>query len=434
MFQKCVLFVAVMSVCAQEEGALPVATVYLEHDGEASERGAFYRGEVSTLKGAYEKLGGEEASCIRVVRDERAYVAEELRIRNNGGITFEGVNKARDGSEEAAIDCDVRARSALFTCEKVVQFRYLGFEFPASSTKWEALIKANEMSTSLTISNCRFVRVGAQARGEMVALAEEEGSLEKSLVRAFAGSVALNTVSCTDASSTALFSLSPFYFEGVSAVSLNGVEISQVAVQNGAAIGIFDKSDKPSAVVIEGLDVQEVNAENGAAAGLEISLISEESTVAIGRTSKCTFKFCRAAGGKAGAMLISVAKATSNLQLPSASNLEIDSTNTANSTARSIFIVAPDFEEFSKQEDAFEFASDFDESASGWVVGAADGEADGEAELVDVYEHVKGNTDGHPKTTSSKNDDSSSLSLMISINVPIGFVILVIVICCCVCR
>ncbi|KAH7819450.1 uncharacterized protein MONOS_7137 [Monocercomonoides exilis] len=409
MFQKCVLFVAVMSVCAQEEGVLPVATVYLEHDGEASDGGA---------------------SCIRVVRDERAYVAEELRISNNGGITFEGVNKARDGSEEAAIDCGVRARSALFTCEKVVQFRYLGFEFPASSTKWEALIKANEMSTSLTISNCRFVRVGEQQRGEMVALAEEEGTLEKSLVRAFAGSVALNTVSCTDASSTASFSLSPFYFEGVSAVSLNGVEISKVAVQNGAAIGIFDKSDKPSAVVIEGLDVQEVNAENGAAAGLEISLISEESTVAIGRTSKCTFKSCRAAGGKAGGMLIRMAKATSNLQLPSASNLEIDSTNTANSTARSIFIVAPDFEEFSKQEDAFEFASDFDESASGWVVGAADGKA----ELMDVYERDKGNTEDHPKTPSTGDEkDSPAISVIMAVDIPIGVATSVIVVCCCFC-
>ncbi|KAH7819696.1 uncharacterized protein MONOS_4868 [Monocercomonoides exilis] len=377
----------------------------------------------SSLKVAFSKLNGipcSEGYFIEIVKDESQFTAEEMTISNEKGITIEGVNSDGNGNAEVAIDCAVGASSDLFTCEQKVEFKSLAFNFPTSEKKWNSLIHGNEKSASLTISNCKFVRIGAQSPEKMAINADGGDVVVGSLVSVVGGKVAMDTVSCTDSSSTVSFSSSPFSFSSVSSASLNGVEISNVNVQNGAAIAIKNEGSTPSEVSIEGLSMNGVNSENGKVAGLEISLASKESTVAIGRNSKCTFKSCTAPKGKAGAISIGMPKAASNLQLPSANNLEIDGSNTANSTARSIFIVAPDFDEFCKQDDAFEFAKDFDESAAGWIMGAKDEESDPE----DAYEkYLKSKEE--PAAEGKKKPNAGTV---VAIVVPIVVVVVVAVV------
>ncbi|KAH7819393.1 uncharacterized protein MONOS_12188 [Monocercomonoides exilis] len=322
---------------------------------------------------------------IEVVKDDDPLTAEEIIISNEKGVTMEGVNSDGNGNVEVAIDCDVRKTTSLFTCEKEVEFKYLAFNFPMSGTEWNSLIFGTEMSTSLTINNCRFVRIGTQSPDEMTSNGAEDDEDDfsvGSLVSVVGGKVIMNTVSCVDDSSTVSFSSSVLSFKDTNEVSLNGVDISNVKIFASPAVFILNSEDKAAKIVVEGLNIKDANSEKGDTAGLEIILYSEESTVAIGRTRKCSFKSCTAPKGKAGAMAIVMPKATSNLQLPSANNLEIDSSNTANSTARSICIIAPDFDEFCKQEGSFEFANDYDNSTAGWIVGAKDTESEPE----DAYE------------------------------------------------
>ncbi|KAH7816598.1 uncharacterized protein MONOS_5860 [Monocercomonoides exilis] len=228
------------------------------------------------------------------------------------------------------------------------------------------------------MSTCRFVRIGSQSQEGMNSNADGSSPLASSLVSVTSGTVEMDTVKCTDETSFVTFSSSPFSFSGASEVSLSGMDISKVNVESGAAISIRDKSDSSSKVSIEGLNVQDVKSEKGAAAGSDIILSSKESRVAIGRSSKCSFKSCSAQEGKSGTIFIDIPKATSNLQLPSKHNLEIDSSNTAGSKTTSLFIIAPDFEEFCKQEDAFEFVNDYDNSTAGWIEGAKDAETEPE--------------------------------------------------------
>ncbi|KAH7817107.1 uncharacterized protein MONOS_12848 [Monocercomonoides exilis] len=348
-------------------------------NGESSER------PIYSLKEANELLGmitREDIFGIAILKSNDPIQAEAITFSKSLGIIIEGVNSDGNGNVEVAIDCDARGSYDLFTCEKEVEFKYLAFNFPISEKIWDSLIFGNDLSSSLTISNCRFVRVSSQSPYEMTTNDNEDDLVAGNLVCVWGGKVAMNTVTCTDSSNTVSFSSSTFIFRGTSEVSLNDVEICNVNFLYDSAIFILDSEDEAVKISIEGLSMNEVNSENGKVAGLEISLSSKESTVAIGRNDKCSFKSCTATKGKAGAMSIKMPKATSNLQLPSANNLEIDSSNTANSTARSIFIVAPDFDEFCKQEGSFEFANDYDNSTAGWIVGAKDHES----EPGDVYE------------------------------------------------
>ncbi|KAH7828426.1 uncharacterized protein MONOS_4583 [Monocercomonoides exilis] len=395
-----ILFQIVISIFSQDEQIIS-STVYVKQGGNETFNGLAIGQEKKSLKSAYGLLRDEMEYTIKVVKDTIPLTAEAITFNKNKGITIEGVNGTGEGNTEVAIDCNVSASSALFTCEKKVDIKYLAFNFPTSGIKWTSLISGNEMLASLTISNCLFVRVGSQLPDNVNLNVDEDGSIVGNLVSVIGGKVSMSTVTCTDNGNTVSFSSSPFSFSSVSSASLNGVEISNANVQNGAAITIENGGSTHSAVSIEGLSMNGVNSENGKVAGMEISLSSKESTVAVGRKSKCTFKSCTAPKGKAGAIFIEMPKATSNLQLPSTGNLDIDSSNTAGSKSTSLFIVAPDLDEFCKQEDAFEFANDYDNSTVGWIVGATDEVS----EPADVYEkYLKGKKD-KPKKDGPKEEE-----------------------------
>ncbi|KAH7819934.1 uncharacterized protein MONOS_11875 [Monocercomonoides exilis] len=386
-------------------------------NGESSER------PIYSLKEANELLGmitREDIFGISILKSDDPIQAEEITFSKSRGIIIEGVNSDGNGNGEATVNCGARDSFYLLTCEKEVEFKYLAFNFPTLENKWNSLIFGNEMSASLSISNCRFVRVSSQSLSdETTANDNEDDFVVGILVCVLRGKVAMNTVTCTDNGDTVSFSSSTFYFSGPKEVSLNGVEISNVKISNNAAIYITEPLDEAVKISIEGLNIREVNSKIGDTAGLQIVLFSEESTVAIGRNNKCTFKSCTAPEGKAGAIIIEMPKTISNLQLPSANNLEIDSSNTANSTARSIFIVAPDFDEFCKQEGAFEFANDYDDSTVGWIVGAKDEES----EPTDVYEkYLKKTEDLSPE------DKKSNAGTVVAIVVPIVVVVVAVVV------
>ncbi|KAH7829336.1 uncharacterized protein MONOS_6739 [Monocercomonoides exilis] len=397
-----------------------VSKIYVESIGNGN--GESLEKPIDSLKEANELLGmitREDIFGISILKSDDPIQAEEITFSKSRGIIIEGVNSDGNGNVEVAIDCDAIASRALFTCEKEVEFKYLAFNFPTSENKWNFLILGNMMSTSLTINNCRFVRVAAQLPEKMTINADGDDVVVGNLVNVCGGKVAMNTVTCTDNSNTVSFSSSTFYFSGPKEVSLNGVEISNVKFSNSAAIFITEPLDEAVKISIEGLNIREANSKKGDAAGLRIALFSEESTVAIGRNNKCSFKSCTAPKGKSGAILIEISKATSNLKLPSEHNLEIDNSNTANSTARSIFIIAPDLDEFCKQEGAFEFANDYDDSTVGWIVGAKDEES----EPTDVYEkYLKKTEDLSPE------DKKPNAGTVVAIVVPIVVVVVVAVV------
>ncbi|KAH7816395.1 uncharacterized protein MONOS_14340 [Monocercomonoides exilis] len=368
-------------------------------------------------------IAREDIFGIAILKSDDPIQAEEISFCKSRGIIIEGVNSNGNGNAEATVNCDVRRTYNLFTCEKEVEFKYLAFNFPISEKMWDSLILGNKRSTSLSISNCRFVRVCSQSPDEMATNDYEDDFVVGNLVNVWGGKVAMNTVTCTDNSNTVSFLSSMFYFNGTREVSLNGVEISNVKFSYDSAIYISGPEDEAVKISIEGLNIKDSNTEFGDTAGLEIILNSKESTVAIGRNDKCSFKSCTASKGKAGAMSIKMPKAASYLQLPSANNLEIDSTNTANSTARSIFIVATDFDEFCKQEGSFEFENDYDNSTAGWIVGAKDEEAKPE----DVYEkNVKVRQDRIAEQ--NRKQKEKKRRMVIAIVVPIVVVIVVAVV------
>ncbi|KAH7818374.1 uncharacterized protein MONOS_8081 [Monocercomonoides exilis] len=389
-------------------------------NGESSERPIYSLKEANELLGM---IAREDIFGITILKSDDPIQAEEILLSKSRGIIIEGVNSDGNGNAEATVNCDVKRTYDLFTCEKEVEFKYLAFNFPTLENKWNSLIFGNDLSSSLTISNCRFVRIGAQSPDEMTTNDNEDDYVVGNLVSVWGGKVAMNTVTCTDSSNTVSFSSCPFSFSGTREVSLNRVEISNVKILYSPAIYISDSKDEAVKISIEGLNIKDSNSEEGDTAGLDIILSSEESKVEIGRNDKCSFKSCTAPKGKTGAMSIKMPKAASNLQLPSANNLEIDGSNTANSTARSIFIVAQDFEEFCKQEGSFEFANDYDNSTAGWIVGAKDHESEPE----DVYEkYVKVRQDRIAEQ--NRKQKEKKRRMVIAIVIPIVVVVVVVVV------
>ncbi|KAH7822001.1 uncharacterized protein MONOS_6551 [Monocercomonoides exilis] len=379
---------------------------------------------IKSLKRAYDFLEKSGKCFIDIVKTSDPMKAENISFSINSGITIEGVNDKGKGNTEVSINCDVSVSSILFSCKKIVEFKYLAFQFSSTEKNWDSLISAGLGSISLKISTCRFARIGSQTQEGMNSNADGNSPLTSSLVSVTSGSVEMDTVKCTDETSFVTFSSSPFSFSGASEVSLRGMDISKVNVESGAAVSIRDESDSSSKVSIEGLNVQDVKSEKGAAAGLDITLSSEESRVAIGRSSKCSFKSCSAPEGKSGAIFIDIPKATSNLKLPSANNLKIDSSNTAGSKTTSLFIIAPDFEEFCKQEDAFEFANDFNESTVGWIEGAKDAETEPE----DVYEKYVKVRQEKLKEQNKKKKAGIIVAIVVPIVVVVAAVVVIVII------
>ncbi|KAH7821666.1 uncharacterized protein MONOS_10082 [Monocercomonoides exilis] len=379
---------------------------------------------MNSIFDAYDFLEKRGKCFIDIIKTADPVKAEGIIFSANYGITIEGVNDNGEGNTEVSIDCDVSVSSILFSCQRVVEFKYLAFQFSSTEKNWDSLIGAGYDSTSLKISTCRFARIGSQSQEGMNSNADGNSPLASSLVRVTSGTVEMDTVKCTDETSFVAFFSSPFSFSGANEVSLIGMDINKVNVESGAAISINDGINSSSKVSIEGLNMNEVKSEKGAAAGLDITLSSEESRVAIGRGNKCSFKSCSAPEGKSGAIFIDMPKATSNLQLPSANNLEIDSSNTAGSKTTSLFIIAPDFEEFCKQEDAFAFANDFDDSTVGWIEGAKDAESEPE----DVYEKYVKVRQEKLKDQNKKNKTGIIVAIVVPIVVVVAAVVVVVIV------
>ncbi|KAH7819803.1 uncharacterized protein MONOS_13476 [Monocercomonoides exilis] len=363
MFLKFVLIQVAMMIHSQDVSAIGLTDAFVKNSGSENSSGASIDHEKSSLKDAYDLLADNEECHLMVVDDAAALKAEPITFNKSHGITIEGIESNGYRNTEATIDCAVSASSVLFNCAKHVEFKHLAFNFPMSRSNKHTIIGAGSNSISLTITKCRFVRVNANQQNGAVVNANAYNLVANNLMRVTAGVVTLNSVTCQDEKETVTFSISPFSFIGASEVSLFGVAISKVNVLNGAAISIKDLVRNSTKVVIEGLNVTEVNSKGRNAGGLQISLVSEESTAEIGRMSKCSFKSCTAPNGKSGAVFVKMPQAMSHLQLPSANNLDIDRSNIARSSATSLFISAPDFEDFCDQEDAFEFAQNNYEKA-----------------------------------------------------------------------
>ncbi|KAH7827368.1 uncharacterized protein MONOS_17315 [Monocercomonoides exilis] len=331
-----------------------------------------------------------------VIKNNEALEADAVEFDKESGITIEGVDKSEDVEieTEVEINCDAKSGSDLFTCKRNVEFNHLAFKFPASLNKNEdpdesvvngeagpfSLIASGSDSELLAISNCRFVRP---------VTGEEKANIH--LVKVSTGALKMSAVVCADDTNEVKFQESLFDISCASDVDLEGVDISKVSVINGATISIKDETGSISNVNIEGLTMKDVKSENGASAG---------------------------------AMYVEMSKATAQLLLPLANNLDIDNSNTAhNSSVASLCIVAPDFDAFSKQEGAFEFAKDYTEANAGWVVGAADENSEPE----DVYEkYLKKNHDDPKDDPVPDDDKKANTGVIVAIVVPIVVVVVVV--------
>ncbi|KAH7820286.1 uncharacterized protein MONOS_9149 [Monocercomonoides exilis] len=343
-----------------------------------------------------------------------------MELKKSKGITIEGWKSDGSGNTEVAINCDVHLNYHLFTCLETVVFKYLIFHFPTTlnsygdqSGAYFFLIGSFGDSGFLTISNCNFKRPQYGNSEINVALVHASGAFLK-----------MDSVTCTDERIFSSFSVDPFEIDAVTEVEINEVEINKVNVQIKAAIEIADYHNEKSKITVDGLKLSEVKSEKGYAAGLRINLRNEESTVAIGRTSKCTFKSCSAPEGVSGAIVIEMPKTTSNLQLPATNNLYIDGSNTAGSKSTSLFISAPDIEEFCQQEDAFEFANDYGESSAGWIKAAVNLES----EPIDVVEKYVKKHNNPKNDLATEDKKKTNAGTVVAIVVPIVVVVIAVVV------
>ncbi|KAH7823504.1 uncharacterized protein MONOS_15336 [Monocercomonoides exilis] len=369
---------------------------------------------------------------MRIIANDDMIKAETISFERSEQLTIEGIINAEGKNEIAKMDCKINSGSNLFTCKKSVTFKYLSFAFPLSLksngksqfnevTDSLALIVSEGGDSKLTINDCVFVRPNAKAN-------EGENIADIHLVKVKAGDVSLETVSCVDGESKASFQKPLIDIEGAKRVILKGVKVSNVEVEDGAAISIADGSGEASSVVIDGLNMESVESKNSETAALMIKMTSETSSVELGREEKCSFKSCKAPQGKSGAAFIEMKNSVTNLKLPAEGKLDIDETNTGSgSKSTSLCIVAPDFEEFSKQDGAFEFAKDYKDENSGWIVGAKDETS----KPVDVYENYlkkeEPAVDPEPDPLEkADNKKSNGGVIAVAIVVPIVFVAVVV--------
>ncbi|KAH7823796.1 uncharacterized protein MONOS_1876 [Monocercomonoides exilis] len=235
------------------------------------------------------------------------------------------------------------------------------------------------------------IRVGSTFQGGTTSNEGAFYSVASYLVEVNGGKVIMNSVKCTDETSFVTFSNSLFWFYGPEEVKLNEVEISKVNVVDASAINIDE---------IAG------------------------STVSIGRTSKCTFKSCSASNGYSGAIYLDMKQTMFHLKLPAAFNLDIDNSNTAKSSTTSIFIMAPDVKAFCEQEDSFEFANEYDESAAGWIMGAKDEDSD----PVDLFEKFMKSRQEKQKEEAQKKKAGTIVAIVVPIVVVVVVAVVVVVV------
>ncbi|KAH7817152.1 uncharacterized protein MONOS_13306 [Monocercomonoides exilis] len=428
-------FIDLYDIAYAKKGGNGLGTEYGKPAGSISE--AYNLLKEGTNSGGFQ---------IKVIKDDNGLEVKAITLEKESPIMIEGVGSSADANEKVKIGCYAKSNNDLFTCKKEVSFRYLIFDFPTTlsegteelkaNTNPSALIHAAAESTSLSIDNCEFAR-------------PTEGEIGIHLVKVSAGSLTMNQVECTS-DDEVKFSVIPFLVEGAKKVVIEDVEVKKVEVEEGAAMSIKNgikgegkenkknegtegtEETKGTIVVVEGLKMEEVKSKSGNAAGVEISLGEENSKVKMGRKKACTFKECKAENGKSGAIYIEMEHVSGNLELPGENKLEIDGTNSGKGTSgASLCIVAPDFDSFSKQDNAFEFAKSYDEGKAGWVVGAADENA----EPVDVYEkYLKEKKEPEPEPVPEpepeKKDERKTNTgvIAVAVVVPIVFVIAVVVI------
>ncbi|KAH7815668.1 uncharacterized protein MONOS_18299 [Monocercomonoides exilis] len=333
-------------------------------------------------------------------------------------MSGEKESETKEIEAEVTLDCDAKSNGHLFTCKSEVEFRGISFLFPLSLDVLEkstsSLIVAASADAKLSLVNCKFVRLGP------VEPTNDEEIAKIHLVKVTEGELEMSGVACKG-DNEVKFEKSVFDIESASSVKFDTIEINKVSVIDGAAISIQDASDKASSVKIEGLSMNGVKSGNGLCAGVMIKMTEKDSKVEMGRVKKCSFKSCEAVSGKAGAIFIEVKDAVDNLKLPGKGNLELDSNKGENSVA-SLCIIAEDFENFCKQEDAFGFAKDYNDGNKGWIVGAKEEGGD----LEDVYEKYLKHEE--PKDEPEPEKKKSSAGTVVAIVVPIVVVVIVVVV------
>ncbi|KAH7822427.1 uncharacterized protein MONOS_6424 [Monocercomonoides exilis] len=406
----------------------PNTNVYVSSSGsdDDTKNGLSYDNPKKSLDKAYKLFGvgvGGENFKINIIRTNESFKAAAVTLEKFSLITIVGVEKAEETEKETEveIDCNVKSESHLFTCKSEVEFRGISFLFPLSldepeesNTDTSSLIVAEGADAKLSIVNCKFVRP------EPDAPRNDEEITKFHLVNVTEGELIMSGVECKG-DNEVNFQESLFVINKSSSVKLDTVEINKVSVTDGAAINIQDAAEKASSVRIEGLTMNGVKSENGLCVGVMIKMVDDDSTVEMGRGKKCSFKSCEAASGKAGAILIEVKDAVDNLKLPGEGKLELGDNKGKDSSVASLCIIAPDFDKFSQQKDAFAFAKDYNDGNKGWIVGATDEEAAPE----DVYEKYLKEKKDEPEPEKKK---KMSAGTVVAIVVPIVVVVVVVVV------
>ncbi|KAH7822593.1 uncharacterized protein MONOS_17627 [Monocercomonoides exilis] len=372
-------------------------------------------------------VGGEKFK-INIIKTNESFKAEAVILDKFSLITIVGVTKTtgeeteKEIETEVTLDCNAKLDSHLFTCKSEVEFRGISFLFPLSLDKTKesntdphSLIVADCENAKLNLVNCKFVRP------EPVAPSNDEKVAKIHLVYVKAGELTMKDIECKG-DNEVKFQESLFVIKESSSVKFDTVEINKVSVADGAAIIVQDATDKVSSVKIEGLNMKELKSGSKNSAGIMIKMVDDNSKVEMGREKICSFKSCEAASGKAGAILIEIQNAVTNLKLPGEGKLEFDNNNKGENSVASLCIIAPDFDKFSQQKDAFEFAKDYNDDNKGWIVGAKEEGGD----LEDVYEKYLKHKE--PKDEPEPEKKKSNAGTVVAIVVPIVVVVIVVVV------
>ncbi|KAH7816111.1 uncharacterized protein MONOS_5141 [Monocercomonoides exilis] len=323
-----------------------------------------------------------------------------------------------DGNRE--MDCEVLVTGVLpspvndnlIQYDGMVNISFLNLLFPLNlcdqlHQKDECALISSVSGTSfdkfLTLNHVKFDR--AQA---VVTQHQSSSSLcDISLLYITAGIAMLHNVELSSNVTEITFAGSPFMFH-CSCVYLDEIVANRVVIENGAAIEITSTSLSSEVLVaIDGIWMDNIRSKSGIVAGLYIHSTNYGSFVYFDGSFNCSFVSCVAEQGKAGAVTISLAQATSRLTFPELKYLSFDKSNKrAGNVDTSLFLAVPDIHKFGKNRNAFPFASSYTSSNKGWLMGATCESC----EMSDLYE---------------KFIEKNMIHLIVSIVVPIALVCLV---------
>ncbi|KAH7832769.1 uncharacterized protein MONOS_6925 [Monocercomonoides exilis] len=379
-------------------------TIYVGQSGTSDANGETFEIPVNTLEKAITLLTGDPVEGgyhIKVIATGELFASEAVAFDKEKGITVVGVDKQGNEGEDqteieakATIVCSMIDGVDLFTCTHTVEFREISFKF-GTLTGTNSLIHATTASTSLRLISCDFVRPTPLKSGRNTE-GDEPQALGTTLVKVEAGTLNMETITCTATENPILFSASPFLITGVTKVSLKDLQLSEITSKTGPVMKIVGGNGKSIAVTLDGCEFslcksEEASADTAKSGTLYVESDNSESTFAILDTSTTTFASCTCAYGKSGGIYLKMdgVEDATKFTWPSSGKIiftgcTAGTGNTQKQTGLYLEVKTSVFEAIAADMHG-KFASGYMQQNDNWVVAAFGGADIGDIDFTVMY-------------------------------------------------